>query len=68
MQEALKHFMYVFAGSNAMNGVSANTKIVYVRTWWENALTAADIALGVLTVAALAGYAVAAAKAKKAGQ
>ena len=65
MQEALKHFLYVFAGSNAMNGVSSDTKIIFVRTWWENALTAANICLGVLTAASLAGLAVTYVKSKK---
>ena len=65
MQKALKHFLYTFAGSNAMNGISSDTKIVYVSTWWENALLAANITLGVLTAAALVGCALVSLKAKK---
>ena len=65
MQEALRHYLYVFANSNAMNGISPDTKIVRVSTWWEKAIMGADIALGVLSVLSLAGYAVAAAGQKK---
>ena len=57
MQDALKHFMYVFASSNAMNGLSRDMKVVHVTTWWQKALIGADIALGVLTFLALLGYA-----------
>jgi len=65
MQEALKHFMYVFANSNAMNGLSPNSTIVHVYTWWEKAILAADITLGVLTALSLLGYVVVARKGKE---
>ena len=65
MQEALRHYLYVFANSNAMNGISPDTKIVRVSTWWEKAIMGADIALGVFSALSLAGYAVAAARQKK---
>ena len=55
MQLALKHFMYTFASSNAMNGVSPDSEIVRVSTWWQNAFTAANIAFGALTVLSFAG-------------
>lgn len=65
MQQAIKHFMYVFANSNAMNGLSPYSRVVRVTTVWETALTAANIVLGVLTAASLAGYAVVSIKKKK---
>lgn len=65
MQQAIKHFMYVFANSNAMNGLSPNSKVVHVTTWWEYAVMGADVVLGVLTVVSLAGYAVVSRKSKK---
>ena len=37
-----------------MNGISSTTEIVYVRTWVDNALLAATIALAVLTLLCLA--------------
>ena len=45
---AIKYYLYTFAGSNAMNGITGNTERVYVRTWWQNALRASGIGLGVL--------------------
>lgn len=54
MQDGLKHFMYVFAGSNAMNGLSPDSEVVHVTTWWEKALTAANIAFGALALLFLA--------------
>ena len=66
MQEALRHFLYVFASSNAMNGISPDTTVVRVATWWEKAITGADIALGALSVLSLCGLALAARKEKKA--
>lgn len=65
MQEALKHFMYTFASSNAMNGLSPDSEVVRVTTWWEKAILAADIAFGVLAAASLAGYAIVALKGKE---
>ncbi len=57
MQQALKYYCYTVANSNAMNGLDRNVTFVTVRTWWQNALTGAQIAFGVLTVASLAMYA-----------
>ena len=48
MKDGLKYYLYTFAGSNAMNGITANTQRVYVRTWWQNALRYTEIGLGVL--------------------
>lgn len=64
MQEGLKHYLYVFASSNAMNGLSPDTEVIRVTTWWENALTAANITLGILAVLCLLGTAVVARKGK----
>jgi len=57
MQQILKYYCYTVANSNAMNGLDRNITFVTVRTWWQNALTGAQIAFGVLTVASLAMYA-----------
>lgn len=48
MKKAIKYYLYTFAGSNAMNGITNNTERVYVRTWWQNALNYTKIGLGVL--------------------
>ncbi len=65
MQLALKHFMYMFANSNAMNGLSPDTEVVRINTWWQNALTAANITLGVLALLSLVAYVIAASKGRK---
>ena len=51
MQQALKYYLYTFANSNAMNGVTADTQLVFQYTWWQIALVAADVVLGLITVA-----------------
>lgn len=65
MQKALKYYLHVFADSNLMNGVTSDTRIVRVMTWWEKALIGVDIALGVVTAAAFVGYGVTVHKSKK---
>ncbi|MBQ8092929.1 MAG: glycoside hydrolase family 3 C-terminal domain-containing protein [Clostridia bacterium] len=65
MQDVLKRFMYVFASSNAMNGLSPDTRVVHVSPWWEKALLGTNIALGVLSVLTLLGYAYAVLKSRK---
>lgn len=57
MQQALKYYCYTVANSNSMNGLDRNITFVTVRTWWQNALTGAQVAFGVLTIASLAMYA-----------
>lgn len=55
MLQSLKNAMtwqfYAIANSNAMDGLSSSSQIVSVRTWYDNALTAATIAFAVLTLA-----------------
>ena len=50
MQEAIKHYMYQFANSNAMNGLSPDTKVVHVTTWWEKAF------MGMASMESAQGY------------
>ena len=54
MKQAIKYYAYTMAGSNAMNGITSNTRMVYVRTWWQNAILGAEIGFAVLTVAFVA--------------
>ena len=49
MQQSIKHCLYQFVQSNAINGMSSTTEIVYVQTWYQKALQYATIGLGVLT-------------------
>lgn len=50
MKYNLKYWMYTLAQSNAMNGISSTTEIVYVNTWYQNAVIAATAVFGVLTL------------------
>lgn len=50
MKEILKTYVYTTAQSNAMNGISAGTQIVYVNTWWQNLIVGIKYAFGALTV------------------
>lgn len=60
MLQDLKNVMlwqnYALANSNAMDGISVSSRIVTVRTWYDNALTAAQIAFAILTLGALLMY------------
>ena len=52
---ATKRVIYNVVRTNAMNGTSISTRVVEVTPWWETALIAISIVLGVLFVLALAG-------------
>ncbi len=49
MKDAIKYYAYTVAGSNAMNGITSDMEVVYVRTWWQNLYLGATICAGVLT-------------------
>ncbi|MBQ3476760.1 MAG: hypothetical protein IJH25_01145 [Clostridia bacterium] len=53
MRRGIKDTIYNVAQSNAMNGISSTTEIVYVTTWYETALTIATWALAALTACCL---------------
>jgi hypothetical protein len=54
MQLGIKSYLYSAARSNALNGITENTKINYVLTWWQKAIIGTEIATGILTLAFLA--------------
>ena len=47
---------YALANSNAMDGLNSTSRIEHVRTWYDNALTAAEVVFALLTLAAIAMY------------
>ena len=49
LREGVKRILYVQVNSSAMNGISATDRIVPILTWWQSALIAVDVVLGVLT-------------------
>ena len=50
MRQATHRILYVVANSCAMNGFTADTKIVKVTPWWQTALIVLDVVLAVLVV------------------
>lgn len=52
--EAAHRMLYGATRSAAMNGLSFNTRLVAVTPWWQTALTALDVTLGVVTIACAA--------------
>lgn len=60
MMQDLKNVMtwqnYAIANSNALDGMSSSSRIVEVRTWYDNAITGLQIAFGLLTIACAAMY------------
>ena len=65
LKQAMTWQAYALANSNAMDGLSSSSRIVTVRTWYDNALTAAQIVLAVLTVGAAVLYVKSALKRKE---
>lgn len=50
MKAALKYYVYNTVAGNAMNGITSSTQYVYVLTWWQYAILAAQAVLAVLTL------------------
>ncbi|WP_291245219.1 glycoside hydrolase family 3 C-terminal domain-containing protein [Fournierella sp.] len=50
LKQAMTWQNYAIANSNALDGMSSSSELVSVRTWYDNALTGAAVAFGVLTV------------------
>lgn len=50
MRKAMHDLLYVQANSSAINGLASTDVIVSILTWWQIALIAVDVALGVLTL------------------
>lgn len=48
LRQSCHRILYVMLNSVAMNGMSMNTRIVYITPWWETALFAMQIAFGVI--------------------
>ena len=57
LKQCMLYQAYAIANSNAMDGISSSSHYEDVRTWYDNALLAVQIALGVWTAAGVYGYA-----------
>ena len=56
LKQCMKYQAFALANSNAMDGLSSSSRMVRVRTWYDNLLTALQIAFASLFAAALAVY------------
>ena len=56
MKEAMTMQNYALANSNAMDGLTADSYLVRVRTWYDNLLAGLQAGFGLLTLAALIMY------------
>lgn len=65
LKQAMKYQNYALANSNAMDGMASSTRLVSVRTWYDNALVAVQVVFAVLTVLAAAMYVLNDRKSKK---
>lgn len=45
-----KRICYTILNTAVMNGISSSTKVVYINTWWQNALIALEVSCGILTL------------------
>ena len=58
MRTAAKRILYATVNSNAMNGISAGTRIVKVTPPWQQAVIAGTIVSGILFLLSTLGYAI----------
>lgn len=56
LKQDLKYQLYAIANSNALDGLSSNSELVSVRTWYDNLVTALIVVFAALTVLNLALY------------
>lgn len=65
LKQAMKYQNYALANSNAMDGMASSTRLVSVRTLYDNALVAVQVVFAALTVLAAAMYVLNDRKSKK---
>lgn len=66
-----KRICYAILQTAAMNGIRSSTRVVYVNTWWQNALIGTQVGLAAVTIvfgSLLALYIVRTVKSKRAGK
>ena len=56
LKQSMTYQAFALANSNVMDGMSSDSHLVRVRTWYDNLLTGLQIAFAVLSVLALLGY------------
>ena len=56
LKQSMTYQAYALANSNAMDGMSSDSRLVRVRTWYDNLLTGLQIGFAVLSLLAALGY------------
>ena len=56
MQESAHRILWTYSKTSMMNGLTGDQTFSTTRQWWQNAILGAQIALGVVTVAAIGAY------------
>ncbi len=62
LKQAMTWQNYALANSNALDGLSSSSRMVSVRTWYDNLVTGLQIGFGVLTISCAAMYVMSAKK------
>ncbi len=62
LKDCMKMQNYAIANSNAMDGLVSNSRLVSVRTWYDNLLTVLSVVFGVVTVCGIGMYVITARK------
>lgn len=65
MKQNIKYWVYNMVASNAMNGLTNTSEMVYILTWWQYALYAGIAGFGILTLGAAVMYALKSRKSKR---
>ena len=65
VKKSLRYVLYALADSNAMNGLTSDTRLVRVYPWWECAVIALNVVMGVLAAGSMVLYVLAVVRKKK---
>lgn len=57
LKQAMTYQAYALANSSAMDGMASDSRIVRMRTWYDNLLTGLQIGFALMSLLALLGYA-----------
>lgn len=53
LQENAKEILYTYAHTNLMNGLTSDFDVIEVTPWWQTAMIAVNVVIGVITLGLL---------------
>lgn len=56
LKQGMKYMAFALANSNALEGIDPTSRLVPIRTWYDNLLTGMQIVFALLTIIAVCGY------------